>query len=66
VFQAGEVLAGLQQAAAEVAFARAPVQPVLGRPGKVQGAAERFDLLPFAPGHVDVQAMARRGQWVCR
>ena len=58
IFQAGQVLPGLQQAAAEVALAGAPIQPVCRRCGKSQRRAEGFDLLPFAPGHIDIQAMA--------
>lgn len=57
VFQAGELLAGLQQASAQVSFAGAPVEPVSGRLGEFQAAGERFDLLPFAPRHIDIQAV---------
>ena len=41
-----------------MAFAGAPVQPVGRRLGKSQCGAEGFDLLPFAPWHVDIQTMA--------
>ena len=61
VFQAGEVLAIAQQAATEVAFAGAPVQPVAGGIGEGQGSGEGFDLLPFAAGHVDVEPVAGGG-----
>jgi len=61
VFQAGEMLAIAQQAAAEVAFAGAPVQPVAGGIGEGQGSGEGFDLLPFAAGHVDVEPVASDG-----
>ncbi len=66
VLQAGEVLAGLQQASAQVAFACAPVEPVLGGLTEAEVAAEGFDLLPLAAGHVDVQAMAGRVQLAAR
>lgn len=62
VLQAGQLLAGLQQAAAEVAFAGAPVQPVAGLVVEGQVAGEGFDLLPFAAGDGDVQAVGREGQ----
>ena len=48
-----------------MAFAGAPVQPVGRRLGKGQRGAEGFDLLPFAPGHVDIQAMASGFKGVC-
>ena len=62
VLQAGQLLAGLQQAAAEVAFAGAPIQPVTSVLAKAQAAAEGFDLLPFAAGYGDVEAVAGGGQ----
>ncbi len=57
VFQAGQLLACVQQAAAKVAFAGAPVQPMPGCLRKLQRRAEGFDLLPFAAGHIDIQAV---------
>jgi len=66
VFQAGQVLAGLQQAAAQVAFAGAPVQPVTGLFAEGQVAGEGFDLLPFAAGDGYVEAMRGGGQVGCR
>jgi hypothetical protein len=57
VLQAGQLLAGLQQAAAKVAFAGAPVQPVLGLFVEGQAAGEGFDLLPLAAGYADVEAV---------
>lgn len=62
VLEAGQVLAGLQQAAAQVAFARAPVEPVAWWLAEGQAPSEGFDLLPFAAWHVDVQAVAGRVQ----
>jgi len=62
VLQAGQVLPRLQQATAEVAFARTPVQPVAGLLAEGQVAGEGFDLLPFAAGHSDVQAVGGRWQ----
>lgn len=41
-------------------FARAPVQPVSGFFGKLQATGEGFDLLPFTPGHVDIQSSGCR------
>jgi hypothetical protein len=61
VLQAGQVLPRLQQATAEVAFARTPVQPVPGLLAEGQVAGEGFDLLPFAAGDGDVQAVG--GGW---
>ncbi len=58
VFQAGQLLARLQQATAEVALAGAPVEPVLGRAAEGEAGGEGFDLLPLASGHVDVEALA--------
>jgi len=66
VFQAGQVLTGLQKAAAEVAFAGAPVQPMMGLFAKGQMAGEGFDLLPFAAGDGDVEAVGGGGQVGCR
>ncbi|CAM3332331.1 hypothetical protein PSFL6913_29070 [Pseudomonas fluorescens] len=66
VFEAGQLLAGLQQAAAEVAFASAPVQPVGGCFGEIKRSTEGFDLLPLAARYVDVQPMARGCKRVCR
>ncbi|MNP64475.1 hypothetical protein D3C76_1599750 [compost metagenome] len=66
VFQAGQTLpVGLQQSSPEVAFARTPVEPVLRLAGKTQVAGKRFDLLPLAPGHIDIQTMTCRGQSDC-
>ncbi|MNV51076.1 hypothetical protein D3C71_1431150 [compost metagenome] len=62
VLQAGELLAGLQQAAAQVAFAGAPVQPVTGLFAEGQVAGEGFDLLPFAAGDGYVEAVRGGGQ----
>ncbi|MNR27943.1 hypothetical protein D3C85_1452410 [compost metagenome] len=62
IFHAGQLLAGLQQAATQMPFARAPIQPVPGSIGKLQAAGEGFDLLPLAARHVDIQSMARLGQ----
>ncbi len=62
VLQAGQLLAGLQQAAAEVAFAGAPVQPVAGLRAEAQVAGEGFDLLPFATGDGNVEAVGGSGQ----
>ncbi|MNZ66343.1 hypothetical protein D3C78_845640 [compost metagenome] len=62
-FQAGQLLAvRLQQAPAQMALACAPVQPVSRVVDKAQMAGEGFDLLPFAPRHIDIQARACRGQ----
>ena len=66
VFQAGQLLARLQQAAAEVAFARAPVQPVAGLVAEGQVAGEGFDLLPLAAGDRYVQAVGGGAQVGCR
>src|SRR3990167_4054397 len=59
VLQATQRAAAMRQATTQVAFAGAPVEPVLGRLGELQAAGEGLDLLPFAPGYVDAQA--RRG-----
>ncbi|MNG28128.1 hypothetical protein D3C84_1133450 [compost metagenome] len=56
---------GLQQSSPEVAFARAPVEPVLRLAGKTQVAGKRFDLLPLAPGYIYIQAVACQGQSDC-
>ncbi|SPO58789.1 conserved protein of unknown function [Pseudomonas inefficax] len=45
-----------------MAFAGAPVQPVMGLFAKGQVAGEGFDLLPFATGDGDVEAVRGRGQ----
>ncbi|MNN08495.1 hypothetical protein D3C81_1213500 [compost metagenome] len=44
-----------------MAFAGAPVQPVLGLFAEGQAAGEGFDLLPLAAGHADVEAVG--GGW---
>ncbi|MNT20154.1 hypothetical protein D3C72_1554520 [compost metagenome] len=62
VLQAGQVLPRLQQATAEVAFARTPVQPVPGLLAEGQVAGEGFDLLPFAAGDGYVEAVRGGGQ----
>ncbi|MDU1662582.1 MAG: hypothetical protein E6861_24325, partial [Stenotrophomonas maltophilia] len=49
VLQAGQALPRLQQPPAKVAFAGAPIEPMGGVLGKLQGGAKRLDLLPFAP-----------------
>ncbi|MNF81860.1 hypothetical protein D3C84_641510 [compost metagenome] len=59
VFQACQLLAGLQQASTQMPFARAPVQPMPGRIRKLQPTGKRLDLLPFTSRYVDVQSMAR-------
>ena len=56
------MLPRLQQPPAEVAFTGAPVEPMGGALGKLQGAAKRFDLLPFAARYIDIQARRRRMQ----
>ncbi|CAI8903800.1 hypothetical protein EMIT0P201_30232 [Pseudomonas chlororaphis] len=66
VLQAGQLLPGLQQAAAEMAFARTPVQPVAGGLGEFQAGGEGFDLLPFTPGYIDVEALAGGRHFVRR
>jgi len=66
VLKAGQLLAGLQQAAAQVAFARAPVQPVLRRFTEGQVAGEGFDLLPFAAGDSNVQTVGGGGSSALR
>ena len=43
-----------------MAFAGAPVEPVPGGLAKLQAAGEGFDLLPFAPRHIDAEARRRR------
>ena len=58
IFQAGELLPGLQQAPTEVALASAPIQPVCGCLRKLQRGAEGFDLLPLAARYINIQAMA--------
>ncbi|MNF91163.1 hypothetical protein D3C84_737560 [compost metagenome] len=62
VFQAGQLLTGLQQASTQVSFARAPVQPVPGGIGKLQSAGKSFDLLPLAPRYIHIQSMGWRFQ----
>ena len=59
VFQAGQLLTGLQQPSAQVPFARAPVQPVPWRLCKLQSTGEGFDLLPLASRYIHVQSMTR-------
>ena len=59
VFQARQLLFGGYQAAPQMAFARAPVQPMRGGLLKRQALCEGFDLLPFAPRYIHLQA--RRG-----
>ncbi|MNH39517.1 hypothetical protein D3C79_1007030 [compost metagenome] len=44
-----------------MAFARTPVQPVPGWRVEGQPAGEGFDLLPFAAGHANVEAVG--GGW---
>ncbi|MNN26028.1 hypothetical protein D3C81_1395230 [compost metagenome] len=66
VFQARQLLPRLQQAAAQMSLARAPVQPMLRCFGKLQSTGEGFDLLPFAPRYIDVQPMARRFECASR
>jgi hypothetical protein len=56
VFQARQLLLGAQQPSPQMAFARAPVQPVGGLLRKAQALGEGFDLLPFAPRYVHLQA----------
>ncbi|MNG03620.1 hypothetical protein D3C84_867090 [compost metagenome] len=60
VFQAGELLAGSQQAPPQMALASAPVQPMSRGRGKGEPTGERFNLLPFTPWHIDIQAMSGR------
>lgn len=69
VFEAGQGLAVVGEAAAEVAFAGAPVEPVAGAVVEGEAAGEGFDLLPLAAGDVDAHAwgyVGQRGvgQWV--
>ncbi|MNK97443.1 hypothetical protein D3C87_1177770 [compost metagenome] len=59
VFQAGQLLPGLQQTSAQVTFARTPIQPMPWRFGKLQATGEGFDLLPLAARNIDVQSMTR-------
>ena len=63
VFQAGEVLAALGQQAAQMALARAPVQPVSRWSLELQAYGESADLLPLAPWHVDAQALGQRAKF---
>ncbi|MNF95155.1 hypothetical protein D3C84_778950 [compost metagenome] len=66
IFQAGQLLFfGVQQATAQVAFARAPVEPVSRRLGKIQVTGECLDLLPLAPRYIDIQTVTGRGQVNC-
>nr|GEZ35784.1 hypothetical protein [Tanacetum cinerariifolium] len=58
VFKQGERLAAVGEAAAKVAFARAPVQPVRRLLLKAQAAGEGFDLLPLAAGHAQRSLVA--------
>ncbi|MNP26251.1 hypothetical protein D3C76_1190960 [compost metagenome] len=60
VLQTGQLLLAVQQTSTEVAFAGTPIEPVSRPGGEVQATGEGFDLLPFAPGYVDVEAMAWR------
>ncbi|MNT48786.1 hypothetical protein D3C72_1855870 [compost metagenome] len=64
-FQAGQALLWLQQAPAQMALVGAPVEPVARCIVEVQVVAEGFDLLPLAPGHVDIQAGGRHWQVGC-
>ena len=66
VFQAGQLLPGLQQTSTQMALARAPVQPMRRRISKLQATGEGFDLLPLAPRHIDIQSMARRFERMSR
>ncbi len=64
--QAQQRLPAMGQQAPEVALAGAPVQPLHGGRGEVQAAGEGLDLLPFAPGHVDLELRRQPGQRVGR
>ncbi|MNY14859.1 hypothetical protein D3C86_1480480 [compost metagenome] len=60
IFQASQLLTGSQQASPQMAFARTPIQPMVRHRSKRQPTGERFNLLPFAPWHIDIQAMPGR------
>ncbi len=62
VLQAGQALAGVQQTPAQVAFARAPVQPVARGCAEGEVTSEGFDLLPFAAGYIDVKPVDGGGK----